>query len=694
MARFISSSKKNPCKICGRTHDGDCRETPEGIIYCHTELNGVKPGNPHPEHEYVYCDCTKRGHECGIWKPLSLCTVPTKKRAPAPTDYYDYFFWDQSPTPVQRYRKQTATGKEIKWCSGGLNGRLQIDVAPFCWHKVTDQLSAGDPLFVLKGELKTQQFAAKGLHAISILEVSERLISELRSLAADGIAIILCPDNDLPDLGGWYAELIAALPSASTLIPPMQGMDWRYPPHKGGLAVEDWIKAGSPSQEEILRAISTDPWQPGEDLGPVQADDEFPSDQQPADLDLLTYSELLDAAISSIKHRNQDLEMLVRSELKMRYRVSDDRINTDLFKRLGESKVAKVKPSHGSIVMSRVEALRYRMDGWIQRGDIGLLYGPYGSGKTTVGLWKAYNAAQGINILDRSQSFDPIKTLIIATDSGLGPLYKSFDDLGIDPETDPLLIAGHPDQMIHVWGYDQKQGHNAWICDIHGVIRLEQYIEKHGIEYVLIDSAKSVSSAAGWSYTSNEAVKALLKYLREAITRPLGCFVEFISHDGTLKGAHSGAKAWAEDPSMVCSLDVKKDEETGLKSVQCTFKKDRAAPSGQGLRQPTYYIEDNELKLAEEVEVIGNCGDAICNVLWEAYERGVDSIRTGELIDEVWTRYRKTRKTAENSFPSLMVKGSARMIRPRRGRYGLSPAEIQKRSSPPNRDPYVMGGVK
>ena len=414
--------------------------------------------------------------------------------------------------------------------------------------------------------------------------------------------------------------------------------------------------------------------------------------QKQIDLSLCEYSELLNEAIGSIRASKLDREMLVRSELKMRYRVSDDRINTDLFKRLGEGKVEKVTQSHGSIDMSRVEALRYRMDGWIQRGDIGLLYGPYGSGKTTVGLWKAYNAAKGINILDRSQSFDPIKTLIIATDSGLGPLYKSFDDLGIDPETDPLLIAGHPDQMIHVWGYDQKQGHNAWICDIRGIIKLEQYIEKHGIEYVLIDSAKSVSSAAGWSYTSNEAVKALLKYLREAITQPLGCFVEFISHDGTLKGAHSGAKAWAEDPSMVCSLDVKKDEETGLKSVQCTFKKDRAAPSGQGLRQPTYYIEDNELKLAAEVEVIGNCGDAICNVLWEAYERGIDSIRTGELIQEVFTRYRKTKSTVENSFPSLMVKGSARMIRPRRGRYALSPAEIQKRSSPPNRDPYGMGG--
>ena len=158
--------------------------------------------------------------------------------------------------------------------------------------------------------------------------------------------------------------------------------------------------------------------------------------------------------------------------------------------------------------------------------------------------------------------------------------------------------------MIHVWGYDPTQGHNAWICDIRGVIQLEQFIQKHGIDYVLIDSAKSVSSAAGWSYTSNEAVKALLKYLREAIAQPLSCFLEFISHDGTLRGAHSGAKAWAEDPSMVCSLDVKKDEDSGLKSVECTFNKDRAAPASQGLRKVTYYIDDCQLKVVDEVEVV------------------------------------------------------------------------------------------
>ena len=180
---------------------------------------------------------------------------------------------------------------------------------------------------------------------------------------------------------------------------------------------------GQTDQLTIVDTITDKPWKP----------------TGSSELETLGYSELLDRAIDSIRACELDYEMLVRSELKTRFRVSDDRINTDLFKRLGESKVAKVRPTHDSIDMSRVEQLKYRSDGWIQQGDVGLLYGPYGSGKTTLGLWKAYNAAKGQNILDRSHPCKPVKTLIIATDSGLSPLYKAFDDLGIHPDSDPLL---------------------------------------------------------------------------------------------------------------------------------------------------------------------------------------------------------------------------------------------------------------
>ena len=85
--------------------------------------------------------------------------------------------------------------------------------------------------------------------------------------------------------------------------------------------------------------------------------------------------------------------------------------------------------------------------------------------------------------------------------------------------------------------------------------RLREFVQQNNIAWTVIDSAKSVSSAAGWSYTDNDAVRELLRYMREGICQPLNHSICLLSHDGTGNGTHAGAKSWAEDPSMVISLD-------------------------------------------------------------------------------------------------------------------------------------------
>ena len=680
--KFTPSGRGNPCPMCDRTHDGDCRILDTGIVLCHTELNGVKKGERHPERPFIYCGHSDEAQGFGTWKPEHLCEdKPEKAQREAKTSYFDYCFWDGSPTPAQRYRKDFADGrpKEVKWCSGGLQGRSQADVAPYCWHEMAARAADGELLFVAKGELKVEQLQAEGYPAVSILGVSEQLVANLRAF---GARVVLAPDCDLKDLNGWYAELSQQLPNARTLMPPLKGMNWRNPPENGGLGVEDWLQRSKPDIDAFHAAINVAPW----------ASEAERQREAQDDLEAMGWTDLLDFILNSIREDRPDCEMKARAEMKHRFRISDEQLNTALFKRHGEGRVLEVKPTYSSVSLAKVETLQYRMDGWIQQGDVGLLYGSYGTGKTTLALWKAYHLAKGINILDRNTPCQPTKSLIIATDSGLGPLKKSLVDLGIDPDTDPLLMPGHPDQMIHIWGYDPLQGHAAWICDIQGVIRLEQFIERKAIGYVAIDSAKSVSSAAGWSYTSNESVKALLKHLREAVAMPTGSFIEFLSHDGTEKGMHSGAKAWAEDPSMVCRLELKKDESTGQESVICEFKKDRAA-FVDPRRKLTYFLEDCQLKLASEVEVVSTCDDAIVEVLWTAHQNEIPSVKTRELKDEVFSRFKKTAKTVENSLPRLNKK---RIVSPRRGSWKLSPSEIQRleaERSTPNRDPYETGGV-
>ena len=423
--------------------------------------------------------------------------------------------------------------------------------------------------------------------------------------------------------------------------------------------------------------------------------------RSPGTAELLSYSGLIAATLQAIRDADENAEMAARAELKHRFRVSDEQISTALFKHHGAEKVAQVIATHDSVDMARVEQLDYLMDGWILKGDLVLTYGGYGTGKTTLALAKMHAHVTGANLLDRDAPCAPGRALFIATDSGTGPLKKAMEDLRLDPDNSPLMTPGHPDQRIWVWGHEPGQGQASWICDIHGVIRLEQFIKTRGITYVVIDSAKSVSSPAGWSYISNDSVKALYKYLREGVAQPNGCCIEFLSHDGTEKGSHSGAKAWAEDPSMVCMLKPAINPETNkFDGVIAEFKKDRAAHV-DARRTLRFGLNDGRLELHPDVEVVGSCAEAVMTILWEAHQRGVSSVSGRELKSEAVAKYNRSHKTVENTLGKITGTGKgpkpSPVIRPKHGAYALAPAEIQRRmageAATPNRSLSLMGGV-
>ena len=46
------------------------------------------------------------------------------------------------------------------------------------------------------------------------------------------------------------------------------------------------------------------------------------------------------------------------------------------------------------------------------------------------------------------------------------------------------------------------------------------------------------------------------------------------------------------------------------------------------------------------------------------------------LLDEVWERHRKPKKTVDNTLGAMV--GNRQLVRPRRGHYGLAPALIQR----------------
>ncbi len=397
-----------------------------------------------------------------------------------------------------------------------------------------------------------------------------------------------------------------------------------------------------------------------------------------------SFSELIKAILDAIKAGSQDDEMELRAELKNRFRLSDDQVNRSLFKTFGASKIKKGKRKHNSVDLQEVKPLTYLMDGWIIRGAVSLLYGRYGTGKTCLALWKAWNLAKGKNILDRDTPCSPAKSLFIATDGGTSPLISAMEQLGIKKE-DPLLIPGK-DQMIFIWSYEPEQGQDSWIADITGLLKLESFIRENRIGYVVIDSAKRVSSAAGWSYISNESVSEVIKTFHETIAKPFECNIEFISHDGTAAGSHAGAKSWAEDPSMVIQLTPAKDIEGKQVGIKAQFTKDRAAHTDPR-RTLSFNLDEGEMVLLEGSNVVGNCKEAITQILWEAYQRGNTTLSRKDITGEAYRLHRASSKTVDNTLGAMA--GRRELVRPHRGHYALSPAMMQSLSY---KTPDKLGG--
>jgi len=389
-----------------------------------------------------------------------------------------------------------------------------------------------------------------------------------------------------------------------------------------------------------------------------------------------TYNNFVDQIILAIKAGDEDDEMKWRADFKNHFRRTDEQINSALFKKFAKSKITKKIPDNPWVDLSKVQPLTYQMDGWLLKGDVSLIYGRSGAGKTTFALWQAYNFAKGMNILDRDTKCKKGKTLFICTDGGVNTFKKAMDDLGIS-EDDPVMKGAN--QKIFVWGYDPAQGHEAWSCNINDVIKVEKFIKDEKIDNTVIDSAKSVSSRAGWKYTDNDAVRVLLQYMREGIAQPTGSSLIFLSHDGTEKGAHAGAKSWAEEPSMVIQLEAIFEEgDNGRKQkigVKAQFIKDRAAFNNP-CRTVRFNLEEGALVLLPDEEVVGNCQQTILEVLWESHQLGIKELGRKDIATKAYSKKKASFKTVDNTLGAMTLKRL--IVRPRRGKYSLSPKQLQE----------------
>ena len=381
-------------------------------------------------------------------------------------------------------------------------------------------------------------------------------------------------------------------------------------------------------------------------------------------------SDLIDA----IKQEDEDEEMKIMREIKFRFKLSDDQIQRKVMKFFYHMKSDFRPALKDSVDLSTVKPLTYLMDGWLLKGDVSLTYGSYGSGKTTHCLYKAYKFAKGESILDRNAPCKKGKSLFICTDGGVSTLKTAMYGLGLQDD-DPIFAEGE-NKQIFVWGNEASQGQQAWYGNINGLIKLENFVRYKGIDAVFIDSAKKVSSGA-FNYLDNVQSRDFISLLRDVIAVPNNAHIEILSHDGTARGAHAGAKSWAEEPSMVLHLKAKMDDDDNKKQigVLAQFKKDRAATI-EPRRSILYKLNDCEMELLEEKEIVGSCNDVIIEIMSDFYKQGQKEVRRADIVTTAFNTASAARQTVDNTLGNMV--NSRQIRRPKKGFYALNPKDIQK----------------
>lgn len=210
MDKPIYSSKKNPCPVCGRTKDGDCRMTTDSVfVLCHTHQTKTEVEG------WVWRGECQKGAAWGMYsKQEKRSFIPTKDKV----EPIHYFYSDRDGKPLLRITKTILENGDKKFYQEHLvDGWLVKGCCPdrslipiYRYLEVRKAIDNGELIWWVEGEDCADALWALGIPATTSIGGSAGLHSYgtyLDDLA--GASIIICPDKDLP--GIKYSEAVELL---------------------------------------------------------------------------------------------------------------------------------------------------------------------------------------------------------------------------------------------------------------------------------------------------------------------------------------------------------------------------------------------------------------------------------------------------------------------------------------------------
>jgi CRISPR-associated protein Cmr3 len=260
---LISSSKSNPCPVCGRTKDGDCRISRDRrLVLCHQNFNHTKTQQPDLWHfngetsdarcgEYVFNEKTEksiRPKQSRFWEyPARDGSRLVRVRR------------DDDGEGNKKIRQERWDKKQKRWLPGygndeDVNKVVRASIPIYRRAEIREAIAKGEPIHIVEGEPCADLFWKLGLAATTNIGGGGKF-TFTDSMDLQGAKIIvIVPDRDKK--GIEHAEKVAEFfPEALWLYPYPNSPVWGNLPDDHGLDIADWIEDNKLTAEGIKAAI-------------------------------------------------------------------------------------------------------------------------------------------------------------------------------------------------------------------------------------------------------------------------------------------------------------------------------------------------------------------------------------------------------------------------------------------------------
>jgi hypothetical protein len=588
--KLIPSSRRNPCPVCGRTKDSDCRISADGLeVICHHPKN-LRTGEVvtgADEGAWAFTGNTRDGRagHFTLDKPRDgaqrLPRRLIQRRPPEPARTQPAPLPDRPPalarmTPREpggspyRYsdtqlvrRVPLADGDKAFYASyfgilvPFLDDQWQTGSGPDPWPVFhhDDTIGAEGWILETEGEKCAEIGAFEGVVTISqpgharTIELIVPRYQALRDAGCPGVVYLA--DHDGPNRpehqqeGRRRAENAAeAAAQAGLPMIVIPAIDL-WPGLPDGGSIDDAPDGPESAILDIIQAATEAYWtlvevqqQEQEQPGPQRS--EPPRDQQIQSL----LDILLDLKLEPADQWAQ--EQAIRAELfalGVRGDAIDDRMMVALAARWG----LPLQQGHSgqrrgrSITDPLDSPAEDLLPGFLLWRRDHVVFGAGGAGKTMAAAAMAAAVIKGRAFLDQEIPVDPGrrgKVLWIGTDAGEGAramVLEYLEDLGV--ADDPEIIEG-----LSIWAAEAGDHMPPWCCSPRGLLELRDELELGGYSLVVIDSLKAVLELAGINFGIGP-VGTLMRFMQALVGRH--CSLVWLHHPAGGKAAGKGVQAAA-----------------------------------------------------------------------------------------------------------------------------------------------------